>query len=370
MSGNNSSHDSDDAPLAHDESNWLVSYADMMTLLFGFFVLMFALSRVDQEKFVVVQKDIAKYLGKEGKFVNPEFKSIVAKNLEKLLTKEGLIKGDNQDFEVQPNDDGSVALRLREAVLFAPGSDQLSPASQTMLEELSQSLAQIKELSDVNIEGHTDDIPITTERFASNWELSSARSARIARLFQSNKLDKPQIVAEGYADSRPLAPNRDDVGNPIRENQSLNRRVLIRLKFNQDLKKNAAAKKVFDRFGSEEIKPKTAAAPTPVDEATQQAALDPAAALELRYKEAQARLEEAKKKLRASEEEARKKQKLEEMERKIREMENKIQINQAPSAPATNSNGAQTSGASAPATPASSVPTQNGAKTTAPGVRQ
>jgi outer membrane protein OmpA-like peptidoglycan-associated protein len=240
----------------------------------------------------------------------------------------GLVAGQSKDFQIQAGDENSILLKLKDAVLFAPGSDQLSEVSQEMLEKVEASLANFKDLSVVNIEGHTDDNPIFSARFPSNWELSSARSARIARLFFEKGLKKPQLVSEGYAESRPLVPNRDDEGTSIPENQSLNRRVVIRLKFENPEAQNANAKLVLEKIGAEVIqgKPKspTADAAT-INDASSAPRLAADADLDTRFQEAQARLEEAKKKLRSSDEEKRKKQKIEDLEKKIKDVENKIQ---------------------------------------------
>lgn len=326
MSDHNDSED--EGSMAHDESNWLVSYADMMTLLFGFFVLMYSLSRLDSNKYVVVSKDIAKYFGGHVKHGSLSGQKIEMEKLNEVLLSLGLVSGQSKDFQIQAGDENSILLKLKDAVLFAPGSDQLSEASKEMLEKVEDTLANFKDLSSVNIEGHTDDNPISSVRFPSNWELSSARSARIVRLFFEKGLKKPQMVSEGYADSRPLVPNRDDEGTAIPENQSLNRRVVIRLKFENPEGKNDNAKEVLNKLGAELIvgKPKSASGDVnKIGSSDQDSSLDANADLDARFQEAQARLEEARKKLRITDEEKRKKQKLEELEKKIKDVESKIQ---------------------------------------------
>ncbi len=322
-------NDSDDEnSMAHDESNWLVSYADMMTLLFGFFVLMYSLSRLDPSKYVVISKDIAKYFGGQVKFGSQAGQKVTIDKLNEVLLSMGLVAGQSKDFQIQAGDENSILLKLKDAVLFAPGSDQLSELSRDMLEKVEVTLANFKDLTMVNIEGHTDDNPITSARFPSNWELSSARSARIARLFFEKGLKQAQLVSEGYAESRPLVPNRDDEGTAIPENQSLNRRVVIRLKFENPQAQNANAKMVLEKIGAEVIqgKPKSPTEDaTKISETTKEQRLAPDADLDTRFQEAQARLEEAKKKLRSTDEEKRKKLKIEDLEKKIKDVENKIQ---------------------------------------------
>ena len=138
MSDHNDSED--ESPMTHDESNWLVSYADMMTLLFGFFVLMYSLSRLDPSKYVVISKDIAKYFGGQVKFGSQAGQKVEIEKLNEVLLSMGLVAGQSKDFQIQAGDENSILLKLKDAVLFAPGSDQLSEVSQEMLEKVGQVL--------------------------------------------------------------------------------------------------------------------------------------------------------------------------------------------------------------------------------------
>ncbi|MEX0827352.1 MAG: OmpA family protein, partial [Haliea sp.] len=83
---------------------------------------------------------------------------------------------------------------------------------------------------------HTDDDPINTPRYPSNWELSAGRATRVARHFVTQKIDPLRLKAIGYAETRPVVPNRTDKGKPIPENMAKNRRVIIRV-FPMDLQK-------------------------------------------------------------------------------------------------------------------------------------
>jgi chemotaxis protein MotB len=81
----------------------------------------------------------------------------------------------------------------------------------------------------IEIEGHTDDDPISTAHYPSNWELSAGRAAGVVRYFISQGIDMERMKAIGYAETQPKLPNRDAEGNPIKENQSENRRVIMRI---------------------------------------------------------------------------------------------------------------------------------------------
>ena len=82
----------------------------------------------------------------------------------------------------------------------------------------------------VEVEGHTDNVPINTAKFPSNWELSSLRAVNVAKLFESMGVKKNQLSAIAYADTRPKQPNLDSNGTAIPENQATNRRVVVHVK--------------------------------------------------------------------------------------------------------------------------------------------
>ena len=82
----------------------------------------------------------------------------------------------------------------------------------------------------VEVEGHTDNVPIKTAKFPSNWELSSLRAVNVAKLFESMGVKKSQLSAIAYADTRPKLPNLDSNGSAVPENQAKNRRVVVHVK--------------------------------------------------------------------------------------------------------------------------------------------
>ena len=85
------------------------------------------------------------------------------------------------------------------------------------------------DLYSIDIEGHTDDAPISTPQFPSNWELSSARASAVARFLIGRGIKPERISVIGYADTKPKVPNRNAAGNPIPENRQENRRVMVRV---------------------------------------------------------------------------------------------------------------------------------------------
>lgn len=226
-------HGGHDEP--HEEGEpWLVSYADLMTLLFGFFVLMYAFANAklqDQdpdksEEMVKMRKEVSAYFG--GQYVTPLSK--VQEEFQKAVAGTELEK--NIDTKLSPE---GLDIVLRSTAVFASGSADLYPGALSAIEKLiglvKEKSTEMKTSFKVMVEGHTDDIPVRDNnlRFPSNWELSGARAATVIRLFESNGLPPQQLAAIGYGASRPMAPNRDENGQPIVKNQELNRRVLIKI---------------------------------------------------------------------------------------------------------------------------------------------
>jgi chemotaxis protein MotB len=126
--------------------------------------------------------------------------------------------------------DRITIFQFSSAAFFASAAATLSDSGRSILENLldrmqSPAFAAYR----ITVEGHTDDEPISTSQFPSNWELSAARAAAVVRFFVEHKIPADRLRATGYAETRPLAPNRDAAGTPIPENQAQNRRVVIEL---------------------------------------------------------------------------------------------------------------------------------------------
>ncbi len=203
------------------EGNWLVSYADMMTLLVGFFVILMSFSKVDEEKFDQVRRAATKTFG--GSYQVPY--GDIADRLKAELNKLGL--GDQFVIKQSPL---GVEISFQGTVFFDTGSADLKPAGSKLLTELIPIIRSEAKDFNLTIEGHTDDVPLApSARFHSNWDLSSVRACRVLESFEAAGFDKRYLTAVGYADARPIVPNRDANGEPIPKNQSQNRRVVIKL---------------------------------------------------------------------------------------------------------------------------------------------
>ena len=225
-----------------NHERWLVSYADFITLLFAFFVVMYAISSVNEGKYKVFSNSlitafnprsgppatthienppslvpplpIAQRRAQEALRREKDYMTTIAKDLKRILAplvREGKVR-------VTQNSRG-VSVEINASVLFAPGEAALSVESNQALSVVATLLRA--DSHDIQVEGHTDDVPISNPSFASNWELSSARASSVVRLFIDSGVDEKRLTAVGHAANMPVAPN-DTV-----EGRARNRRVNV-----------------------------------------------------------------------------------------------------------------------------------------------
>ncbi len=207
-----------------NSERWLVSYADFITLLFAFFVVMFASSRVDRKKMAVMAAAFDSYLSggqdpsrgpKTPAGAHPQPKppggTVQAltmaelepsqKQLEELLKEE--IAAGRIELSLGPR---GLVMSLKESAFFAPGEDLVSREARPILAKVAAGLALIP--GQVRLEGHTDNTPIRTARFPSNWQLSSGRSIAVLRLLtQDLGLPAERFAVAGYGEYHPLESN-------------------------------------------------------------------------------------------------------------------------------------------------------------------
>jgi chemotaxis protein MotB len=229
--------------VGHDR--WLVSYADFITLLFSFFVVMYAFAKADHKQQRQVSHAIDNAFQSLGVLPAMRNRSSDLAGKEDAVVPVNIVMGEealspaevkddltriqhqltqtlsNQvaahSVSIQMGRDGLV-ISLREAGFFASGSAQPMPAAFPAVQQIAASLAQTA--YDVRVEGHTDNLPIHTSLFASNWELSAARAISITRLMlETGAISPTRISAAGYAEFHPVAPNE------TAEGRALNRRV-------------------------------------------------------------------------------------------------------------------------------------------------
>ena len=257
------------APEHVNHERWIVSYADFITLLFAFFVVMYSVSSVNEGKYRVLSQTLTTAFQDAGRSLEPiqvgELKQqggemIGSKSESALIeTESRLGPGTYQDTGSQgleqenlvdlPGDEGQrmrflaatmedmlsdyvdkelvdvsfsedrVRVNMKDKMLFGSGSAQLSSTAVKALRDISRVLGTVP--NSVMVEGNTDNRPIHTEEFPSNWELSAARAASVVHLLTRFDIDPSRLSAIGYGEHRPVASNDDDEG------RAKNRRVTL-----------------------------------------------------------------------------------------------------------------------------------------------
>lgn len=202
------------------EGPWLISYADLMTLLMGFFALIASFSTPDVKKFEEVKKSAAQRFS--GEYKEP-YKELEAKITEAL--KQQIAEG---KLKVTRGSDG-VTIKFEGKSLFNSGEFVVQSEGAASIHALTKSIQADIGKFKVVVEGHTDNVPITHPIIASNWELSAIRAARVAQLMVSDGFKNEQMTVQGWGDTKPEAPNTDQSGVAIPANQAANRRVILRI---------------------------------------------------------------------------------------------------------------------------------------------
>jgi chemotaxis protein MotB len=140
------------------------------------------------------------------------------------------LKARHAAADIEQKGDRITTLAISSAAFFDSGSALLSDAGKAILRDVAVNLLSARFRGyQITVEGHTDDTPISTAQFPSNWELSTARASAVARFLLDQRIPPQRIRAAGYADTFPKAPNRDAQGNAVPLNQAQNRRVVIKL---------------------------------------------------------------------------------------------------------------------------------------------
>ena len=188
-------------------------------------MLIFAVSEINQNKFEAINQSLNNSLlqKQQEPTVNP------LSDLQKILS------STLSDYQINPDEaiklnENSLKVALPGELLFASASTEINAESQQLIQQVAEKIKAFPLPNyAVEIEGHTDDEPIQTMRFPSNWELSSARAIAVLKVFMRVGVPQHKLKSIGYADTQPLAPNRDAMGQALKKNQELNRRVEIKL---------------------------------------------------------------------------------------------------------------------------------------------
>lgn len=231
-------------PKKDGSERWLITYADLITLLMIFFIVMYALSKVDAAKFETLANSLSTAFGAGGMILDSPGPAVVPGNppeqIRDLVEKKQLEKL-KQELEQYIDESGlsakvsvtteerGIVLSFQDNVLFELGSDVLTAQAKVILDQVAPMLANTHNY--IRIEGHTDNLPINTARFPSNWELSAARATNVVReLIHTHGMPPEKLSAIAYGEYRPRAPNDNQ------HNRQLNRRVdliILRDKFSE-----------------------------------------------------------------------------------------------------------------------------------------
>lgn len=210
---------------------WMDTYADTITLLLTFFILLYSFSSTDNEKLKLIaaalkgqitgipmkledtpdisNEDIEQGIGEKSPY------EVLVDQVQDIIDKNGL----TDSVKIREEDAG-VVLQLSESILFDLGKADLKPESTQILDIISGLIPSIS--NEIMVQGHTDNIPISSARYESNWELSTARAVSVVKYFiESKGLDPTRLSATGYGEYKPL------VDNTTPENRAINRRVDI-----------------------------------------------------------------------------------------------------------------------------------------------
>ena len=222
---------------------WMATFADMVTLLMVFFVLFYSVEKDNTEKFksaidMMVEEDGPDGLAKIMKVVDS---TKIMQNLKEM-------RDATKAAQAEETEEDRIVLRVPGLNLFKKGGAKLSPEARPVLNEIVKIIKTKGKNHKIFIQGHTDDVPIHTAKFESNWELSAVRATAVLRYFYDKGIDPEKLTATGYADTFPMVPNN------TKEGRAKNRRIEFILEKIPGDKKTK--KKKVD--GRENMKPKKA----------------------------------------------------------------------------------------------------------------
>ena len=218
--------DGEESPFSEsgEKDRYLITYSDLITLLLGLFIILYAISKIDVDKYEKMITAMGDVFGNHGKVVNmksagpsivPNDGSHLKSELNELIDKYHY----NKSIRLEENERG-VTIHILDDILFPSGSAELASYSVTVLNRLSEILKELP--NDIRVEGHTDNVPISTAVFPSNWHLSVSRALNTAYyLINKEGLNPEKVSIVGYSEYKPISTNDTPEG------RASNRRVDI-----------------------------------------------------------------------------------------------------------------------------------------------
>ena len=198
------------------EEGWLLSYADLITNLLLFFVVLLTAANISTTKMQQIAKEMS---GEEA----PESLAHIKEEIDKRIVEQSL-----QELVRTDLTDKGLELSLNSGLVFASGEADIAPAMEVTLSSMLSVLAPYSAKYFFAVEGHTDERPVLTGRFPSNWELSASRAIAVRARLEKIGVESKRIRVEGYADTQPL-PEETLQALSIEERQARHRRVIVRV---------------------------------------------------------------------------------------------------------------------------------------------
>jgi len=216
---------------------WLLTYADLITLLLAFFIMLYTLSKNDENKYQEIAMHLnAIFSGGTGQLAkgfssgnslmdfpankqsDAEIKKKLNEEIGKMIS-ETSKNGSKNGFSVT-SDERGIVVRVLDKTFFDEGRAELKDKAKNVLDKLAPILSELN--NNIRIEGHTDNVPINTYEFRSNWELSTRRATEVVRyLIEKHKIPPEKLSVSGYAEYKPV------VSNNTPEERAMNRRIEV-----------------------------------------------------------------------------------------------------------------------------------------------
>jgi len=238
----------------NNHDRWLVSYADFITLLFAFFVVMYAISSVNEGKYKTLSESLGEAFSNNGQYVkeidpiqigtvptviqpipleNPATKDVDERRelSDEILKERKHLSQVSDQFEqvLAPFIDGNlvavkkndywIELEMNSEMLFLSGETELSKTAIPVLKKIAEVINPLPNM--IHVEGYTDNVPIDNIKFRSNWDLSSARATSVVHELVKESINPLRLSAIGYGEFHPIADNKTEVG------RFQNRRVVL-----------------------------------------------------------------------------------------------------------------------------------------------